>query len=189
MICAHLSDAAIEMTASQLRAARVIANRRALAALLHHHGDRPPESGCSAEAIQIRQHLDLGRSLALAATAGLPVPCADADIVYRSAADLARDEPIVDAAALKASLNALVAEVAAKHRCPVDLLLAPPRRAAQRSVERRAQLANREAMYRAYHEICPHFAALGRHFGKTKSAIQKATALHAACVGADEGMG
>lgn len=184
MICAHLSDAAIEMTAAQLRAAKVAANRRALASLLHHHGDRPPEPGCSAEAIQIRRHL--GQNLRLAET---PVLCRDDDNVYRSAAEVARDEPIVDPAAIQATLNALVAEVAAKHRCPINLLLAPPRRAAQRSVERRAQLANREAMYRAYHEVCPHFAALGRHFGKTKSAIRKAAALHAVLTVADEGQG
>lgn len=184
MICAQLSDAAIEMTAAQVRAVKVIANRRALASLLYHHGDRPPESGCSAEAIQIRQHL--GKSVPLDAP---PVPCGENDIVYHSATEMERDEPIVDAAALKAALNALVAEVAAKHGCPIDLLLAPPRRAAQRSVERQAQLANREMMYRAYHEVCPHFAVLGRHFGKTKSAIQKAAALHAVLTVADEGQG
>jgi len=185
MICAQLSDAAIEMTAAQVRAAKVIANRRALASLLHHHGDRPPETGCSAEAIQIRRKL--GKSLRLIVEP--PVPGGDCAVADRPAAKTGGGEPTVDAAALKATLNALVAEVAAKHRCPIDLLLAPPRRAAQRSTERRAQLANREAMYRAYHEVCPHFATLGRHFGKTKSAIRKAAALHAACVAAGEGMG
>lgn len=183
MICAQLSDAAIEMTAAQVRAAKVIANRRALASLLHHHGDRPPESGCSAEAIQIRRKL--GKSLIVEPS----VPRGDCAVADRPAAETGGGETAVDAAALKATLNALVAEVAAKHRCPIDLLLAPPRRAGQRSIERRAQLANREAMYRAYHEVCPHFATLGRHFGKTKSAIRKAAALHAACVAAGEGMG
>lgn len=185
MICAHLSDVAIEMTAAQLRAAKVVANRRALASLLHHHGDRPPEAGCSAEALRIRKSLGpSARRLDAPRVAAEPVPSESAKSARPGPSDLLVSNPAIGVA-----LDALVVATAAKHRVPVALLLAPPRRAAQRSVERRAQLANREAMYRAYHELCPHYRALGRHFGKNHSSIRKAAALHAARIGADEGRG
>jgi hypothetical protein len=169
MICAHLSDAAIEMTAAQLRAAKVVANRRALAALLHHHGDRPPEAGCSAEARRIRQHLGKGAAIV-------------------EASSLEASEP-VDDPATKASLHALAAEVATRRDVPLAMLLNPPRRAAKGSIELRAQLANREAMYRAYHDVCPDFRLLGRHFGKDYNTVRRAAGHHAATMGAHEGMG
>jgi hypothetical protein len=171
-----ISDAAIELTAAQSRAAKIEANRRALAALLHHHGDRPPEQGCSAEARRIRREIrDAVRRSVVAPIVEtveekILSPAAMAvEAGLRKMADEARP-----------AILAIVDEVAAQYRVPVDLLLAPPRRTAQRSVERRAQLANREAMYRCYHEACRNYRALGLHFGKDTSAIHKAAALHVA---------
>jgi hypothetical protein len=179
MMCAEISDASIEMTAAQSRAAKIVANRRALAALLHHHGNRPPEMGCSAEALWIRR----GIRAAANGSAGVAVALAEVD-----ASAPANSEATIRLMAERArpAIVAIVAEVAARHNVPVDLMLAPPRRAAQRSVERRAQLANHEAMHRCYHEACRSYRALGLHFGKHGTAIRKAAALHAERIGAGE---
>ncbi len=47
---------------AEARARLEEANRRVLAALFAHHGDRPPEPGCSAEAHAIRRALAAGRA-------------------------------------------------------------------------------------------------------------------------------
>jgi len=181
----QLSDVSIEMTAAQVRAAKILANRRALAALLHHHGDRAPEPGCSAEARRIRRDIREAagrpaRVMAAASPAVLPEPAAagDPEVAIRRAVEKAQP-----------AILAVVAEVAARHQVPVDLMLAPPRRAAKGSIEQRAQHANSEAMYRCYHEACRNYRALGLHFGKHATAIHKAAALHAERIGAGEGRG
>lgn len=170
MMFADVTDTAIAMTEAEIRSRRISANRRALAAMLHHHGDRPPEAGCSAEALRIRQHLGKGAKAVEVGTRDV-------------------SEPVVDPA-VKAALDAIVAEVAARRDVPLAMLLVPPRRAAQGSVELRAQLANREAMYRAYHDVCPDFRLLGRHFGKDYNTIRRAAGHHAATMGGnDDGQG
>lgn len=181
MMRAEISDVSIETTAAQVRAAKIIANRRALAALLHHHGDRPPEADCSAEALRIRR--------VVREAAGRPANFAVEPPVTKAEVPVAVDpEAGVRLMAEKArsAILAIVAEVAARHDVPVALMLAPPRRAAQRSAERRAQLASHETMYRCYHEACRSFRALGLHFGKHPTAIRKAAKLHAVRIGLDE---
>lgn len=166
---AHLTDISIEMSAAQIRAAKIVANRRALAALLHHHGDRPPEQGCSTEALRIRQVL-FGRSGPEAGeTAGEGISALR--VLLESA---------------RPAILELVAEVAARHDVPIPLLLAPPRRAAPDSAELRAQFANREAMYRA-HEVCQSYPALGLHFGKHPVSIRRAAQRYARRLAAAEG--
>lgn len=170
-----LSNAAIELSAAQVRAAKIDSNRRALAALLHHHGDRPLERDCSEEARRIRQALFGGAERAGSAGEMTAGEAASSESAMRLM--LAEARP---------AILAIVAEVAAKHDVPIRLLLAPPRRAAADSAERRAQLANREAMYRAY-QACPNYRALGLHFGKHSASIRRAAERHAKRMTAGEG--
>jgi hypothetical protein len=167
MMFADATDTAIARTEAEIRSRRISANRLALAAMLHHHGDRPLEVGCSAEARRIRRHLGKGAAKI-------------------EASSPEASEPIEDPA-IKASLHALVAQVAERRDVPIGMLLNPPRRAAPGSVGLRAQLANREAMYRAYHDVCPDFRMLGRHFGKDYNTIRRAAGHHGATLGSDEG--
>lgn len=178
----HLS-ASIELSAAQIRAAKIVANRRALAALLHHHGDRPPEQGCSAEALRIRR--DVGAAARRPKEQASDVP--GEGVAAPAAAELSEAAVRLMAEKARPAILAIVAEVAARYMVPTALMLAPPRRAALESVERRAQLANRETMHRCYHEACRSFRALGLHFGKHPTSIRSAARLHADRIEAGEG--
>lgn len=154
---------AIALNDTISRTAKILANRRALALLLKHHGDRPPEAGCSAEAIAIRAQLR--------------------DRAGRNGARRQPARPLtapVDQTIAKAGIEAIVDAVAGQYGIARDALLASHVHMSPGALETRA-----------FQEVCWHalkagasVSSVARVLGRDRASVRYSARRHAERLGA-----
>lgn len=150
------------------RAAKIVANRRALALLLKHHGNRPPEAGCSAEALAIRAQLlhrgGAGRSGGGRRTARPAMPATDRTLA-------------------KAGIEEIADRVAARYGVSRSEMVASH---VHMSTGADATRAFQEACWRAI-DAGASVSAVARVLGRDRAAIRYSARRYAERVGAGSG--